>query len=389
MMNSRGRNGSQRDSWCAYRGFPEKQLMISDARVKEASRPSVEEDDSNTGAERQTTGWVRRAAQTLRGGTFRAIISFALLGLIFAAIDIPSALHLLKRTDYFYLGVALLFLSANKVAMASRWNVLTQAKGMTLSIRESLKISLIANFVGSFLPSGLGSDVYRIYYTSKKEKRADEVAASVIMERFIGMLTRSAVAVLGVILILNSQHQRSFGANLYAVILGFAALSMVAFWISIHDGTIKLLMRLIDWWGDSRVLLQGLKFQKAYVEYKRSAGGLLLVFVLSLVGVFLVSVGNYYVARALDINLGLLFYFGIVSIINIVNRIPVSIGGLGVTEGSYVLLFSTVGVTTTEAFTMALLIRVTECVFALAGWGLYVTAADAQRNLSPQVRADS
>ena len=333
-------------------------------------------------------GSIRRVGAWLGGNTVRALISLVLLGLVVAAIDVPSTLHLLKTTNYVYFAIALLFLTANKVAMASRWNVLTQVKGMTLSIPESLKISLIANFVGSFLPSGLGSDVYRIYHTCRREKRAEHVAASVIMERFIGMLTRSAVAVLGVVLILNSQYQQSFGPSLYLVIIGFAALSVLAFWISIHDGTIRLLMRLLDWWGDNRILRHGLKFQQAYVDYKRSVGSLLLVFVLSLFGVFLVSVANYYIARAVDIQLSLLFYFGLVSIINIVNRIPVSIGGLGVTEGSYVLLFATVGVGTTEAFTMALLVRLTECVFALAGWVLYLTAEDFERGLAPQVRAN-
>jgi uncharacterized protein (TIRG00374 family) len=336
-----------------------------------------------------TTRWAKKLGQFCSSGWFRGVISGGLLAAILTGVDLGSAAQLLKTTDYFYLVLALIFLSANKVVMACRWNVLTQVKGLNLSVAQSLKISLISNFVGSFLPGGVGGDVYRIYRTSRREKRADEVAASVVMERFVGMLTRAAIGVLGVILILNSRHQQSFGFNLYGVIFGFALSAAVAFWLSIHDGTIRLLMRLLDSWGDSRILRQGLKFQQAYVDYKRNVGSLFWVFVLSVVGVFLISVGNYYVARALEINLGLFFYFGIVSIINIVNRIPVSIGGLGITEGSYVLLFSTVGVTTTEAFTLAILVRLTECVFAVAGWILYVTAGDAEGRLSPQVRTNS
>ena len=347
--------------------FSEKEVCYGEKVVNEKSMEAV-----------TITSWANRVGQLCSTGWFRAAIGLGLLGFVLAAVDVRSAVQLLKTADYVYLGLALIFFSANKVAMACRWNVLTKVKGMTLSVGQSLKISLISNFVGSILPSGLGSDVYRIYQTSRTEKRTDEVAASVIMERSIGMLTRSAVAVLGVILILNSHHQTSFGLNLAALILGFCALSSLVFWLSIHNGTVELLTRLVDWWGDHWILRQGLKLQQAYVDYKRNSRSLLWVFVLSLTGVFLVSVGNYYAARALDISVGIVFYFGVISIITLISRIPVSVAGLGIVEGSYVLLFSILGVSTTEAFTLALLVRLTECVFAIAGGMLYLIGGDTK-----------
>lgn len=331
-------------------------------------------------AEITPSTWTSRITRSCAAAWFRGLVSIGLLAVVFAAVDVHSALQLLIGTEYTYLATALFFLCVNKLAMAGRWNLLTQVKGMTLSLGESLKISLISNFVGSFLPSGIGSDVYRIYRTARIEGRTGEVAASVIMERVIGMITRSMVAVLGVILILNTHQQTSFGQNLYAVILGFCALSVIAFWISIHDRTVKILIRFADWWRDYWILKQALKFQKAYVGYKKHYGALILAFMLSLVSVVLLSVGNYYAARALSIDVGAIFYFGIISIVNIVNRIPVSVGGLGVTEGAYVVLFSSIGVSTTEALTLALLVRLADCVFAVAGWVLYLT--DAHYELS-------
>jgi len=308
----------------------------------------------------------------------RVFVSLLLLGVVFFAVDLKSALQLLKATDYLYLSFGLLFFCINRVLMAYRWNALSRVKGIDLSLLQSLKIYLLSNFFGSFLPSGVGGDVYRIYHAAKQAGHTGEVAASVIMERFIGMLTRSTVALFGVMLLLATYHETSFGSNLYKIILAFCLFTGLAFWISIHDGTVRILMRLGDWFGDHWILRICLKFQRAYVDYKKNVGTLLFVFILSLIGVGLVSVGNYYAARALNINVGVMFYFGIISIVNIVSRIPVSVAGLGLTEGTYVLLFSIVGVSTTEAFALAVLVRITESLFAFSGGVLYVLGVRAE-----------
>jgi uncharacterized protein (TIRG00374 family) len=326
---------------------------------------------------------IRQSRHALRG-----IISLAVLATVALTVDVGLVLRLLKATDYMYLSFALVFLSANKVVMAYRWNVLTEVKKINLSLLQSIKISLMSNFFGSFLPSGIGSDVYRIYHTGKKEGHTGEVAASVIMERFVGMLTRSVVAVMGVILILNTHHQTPFGRNLYGMILGFCALSGIAFWLSMHDGTVKILLRVVGWWGDRWILTQGLKFQRAYIDYKQHCGALIFAFMLSLISVVLLSVGNYYAAISLGMNVGIIFYFGIISIVNIVNRIPISVGGLGITEGTYVILFASIGVSTTEAFALALLVRITECVFVLVGGLLYMTGGDL-KGCYPRERGDT
>ncbi len=56
------------------------------------------------------------------------------------------------------------------------------------------------------------------------------------------------------------------------------------------------------------------------------------------------SVSNYLAARALGIDIALPVLVWIVAAVSLINLLPVSVGGLGVREGAYVLLLSQNGV---------------------------------------------
>jgi uncharacterized membrane protein YbhN (UPF0104 family) len=62
-------------------------------------------------------------------------------------------------------------------------------------------------------------------------------------------------------------------------------------------------------------------------------------------------------------------------------RIPISVNAIGVQEGLYALFFSRLGFSVTEAFSLALLLRIGHWLVVLPGGILYLIHRSEQKNL--------
>ncbi len=315
-----------------------------------------------------------------RGFVLRAIIGVSLLLIVITRVDFQTVLALFRRTDAFYFCLTVLCLIVDRFVMAYKWNLLTNAMGITLSVWESFKIYLISNFFGILLPTGIGGDLYRIYHTTKREGQGEEITASVIMERFIGVIAGALFSVCGLLLIMHISPQHSVGGNLFVTILGVLILSVAVFWISIQDATLRSVGYLRDRWGNNWLLGKWFQCQQAYVEYKKHRGTLVLFLLLSLMVQGVVVLANYYAARAMGLTLSVVYFIGIIPICYLVSRIPISINSIGVREGMYGLLFSMVGVSVSESFSLALIVRLGDWLIVLAGGILYLTNSWFENN---------
>ena len=108
-----------------------------------------------------------------RGVALRALVALVLLALVLANVDLGAVLDLLRGIDTAFFALCLTLVFLDRCFTAYKWNLLTQVKGISLSVWQSIRIYLIANFIGLFLPTGIGGDVYRIYHTSQQFGRTE------------------------------------------------------------------------------------------------------------------------------------------------------------------------------------------------------------------------
>lgn len=332
--------------------------MPSEARLA----PDRVEPRQNGNAPRVRTGFAVRAA-----------ISLGLLGIILYAVDLGEVLDLIRRTAPvpFAACVAALFL--DRIAMAAKWSLLTAARGIRLGVWQSSRIYLVSSFIGLFLPTGVGGDIYRIYRTSRQRGRIEEVAASVVIERFIGIVANALVAALGLIALLRFHPGELLDPGVSAAIFGFLVLGAAAFWLSMQEFTGRLLDRWSARWSDSRVVSKLLAAQRAYLGYRAHRGTLATFLGLSVAEQVWFATANYAAGLAVGLELGPVYFLALIPICRIVIRIPVSINAIGVQEGMFVLLFTGVGVSSSQAFSLALVARVAHWLAIAPGYLLYLT----------------
>lgn len=108
-------------------------------------------------------------------------------------------------------------------------------------------------------------------------------------------------------------------------------------------------------------------------SFRHKRGTLVKVIFYSVMFQLAIILINFCLIRALGIHqMGLWHCFLLVPIISAVSMLPVSINGLGIREGAYVLLFGAMGVSASQAITVSLLFFVIVTFISLFGGILFV-----------------
>ena len=122
---------------------------------------------------------------------------------------------------------------------------------------------------------------------------------------------------------------------------------------------------------------------ESYASYGGSGALVGLFFALTLIeGGFPVAI-HYVAGRALGLDPGWALYIAVVPLVYLVARLPVSLGGLGVLELSFVSLAGLLGLGWTDAFSIAALATALYLVALAPGALLYLLPAAAPRARMP------
>jgi hypothetical protein len=185
-------------------------------------------------------------------------------------------------------------------ASITRWILMLRGQGIELPSRHIVGAFFIGRFLGTFLPSTLGLDGYKLYDAARFSGRTVEVSTATLVEKLLG-----GSGIFGTFLIALPFGVAIFGdtAPLIALVgipIAFFPLAVIAlafFW----PGPI-----LIRWTVD-RIPLPTLgrtldRIAEGATAYGRRKGLLLTAWALSLVQHFTTAAMYYFTARALGVR---------------------------------------------------------------------------------------
>lgn len=284
----------------------------------------------------------------------KVVVSLGLIAYLFMRMDLSQLGDTLRRANYIYLLPAgILFLGAMTSA-AFKWYVLLRAQGIRVPFRTVLSYTYIGFFFNNFLPANVGGDVMRGYGLARYTERTAEAAISVIVDRIVGLMAfifaAAGSAALAILVLQQSELQ---GIEAAAVV----SLVVVAggFGIILSRRVRVFLARVFQW----RLLqpLQPLygRVSEAIGAYRHRYGSLAAAFGLSLLTLVLTNFTDYLLAQSLGGGMPLIYIFIFNPIIAFVLLVPISIGGLGVTQAIYPFFYGLVHVPANIAFAVSLL----------------------------------
>jgi uncharacterized protein (TIRG00374 family) len=300
----------------------------------------------------------------------RLLITMILLGIIVWQLgDIEEVGGLISRIDPWYVVLILLVNTADRALMTFKWAWLLHSRGVHLPFLQGMRIYCSSMVWGLVLPATMGADVIRAVNTSRLGLNVHEIIASIIIERMVGFLSALLLGLLSLILLSSLS---GLGSQFDVVWwLGSAALisATTVFAASFTQSAFDFLHgRLLRRFWDNPVMKRLRHFHSTYRAYQDNKADLATFLGLTFSEQLVPILHSWLIARSLGVEVGVLYVAGAVPLALLISRIPISIDGLGVFDGVFMLLMSFAGIQATEAISISLVGRILQTASWLPWW---------------------
>jgi glycosyltransferase 2 family protein len=325
---------------------------------------------------------------SLRGALQLAIGVGALALVIFKA-DGRALLEAIKATRLAYLPLAVAASFVVTALMAYRWCLILRVRAPEAKTTRLFVYYLIGIFFMNFIPGGGATgDVARLVYATSEVRDRAFILSTLVYERLIGLF---ALLLIGSAATLASPLGSQQAHVVYVSEAVLAAAFMLAL-LLISDRISSWLATLITSigarFGMARIGSAGARTLVAISELKRDRGLVARTLVLSILIRIVWALGCFVVARAMSLPIGLLTVISVISLVDLIRMMPVSINGLGVREWLIVVLLSSAGIGREQALTFAFLAFSPIVLNAVAGGLIYISRAHVFRSRAELNRSE-
>jgi len=279
------------------------------------------------------------------------------------------------------LGIAFLI----NLSSSFKWFMLLRSRNIHVGLWRLYAYYTIGKFFNLLLPTSMGGDVIRMYQLGQYTGRKHSAIASVVVERFTGMVILLVIAVIAVILNINMFNEIWLTAALGA---GSVILAMIT-WLILDERPFNFLQKLF---GErilplKKILAKIYKIRQAVLAYKNDSKALLWALVNSLIFQLLAVVNVWVSSLAFDSNLSFISMLVAVPVILFIMNLPISIGGIGLMEFAYTFTLALFGTSSSIALSTALLIRAKSILDAIIG-GILYASVDTDRSIRVELTKD-
>ena len=308
----------------------------------------------------------------------RILVAVGALYLAFGKQDMGELGEQLLGLNPWYFAAAVgLFLFA-QVLFVTRWWLLLRVLSIDISLGVGMKLHLLGWFYNNCLPSSVGGDLLRAWYITKhvETHKRTEAVLSVFFDRVIGLTGMIVMAAVCYWLIGFEggfgQEQAGAGEKTgmlskiseYGLILGIGgAVVILAICVILGSKKGRGLLGKV-WMKLWHIAGEGIAAIKLYgkspVTIFCTIGLTIILQGISIIGFCLLG-------SDLGIDIPIKYYFVFFPVSWLIGTIPISIGGLGVMEGSLALMFEATGVSGAKASAIAICQRLVWWAVSLLG----------------------
>jgi glycosyltransferase 2 family protein len=276
-----------------------------------------------------------------------------------------------------WLGIAAVLTLAGIILSALRWQKVLDALEIRTRLPRLMSHYMAGQFVSNVLPTTIGGDVLRVSRLSRDTGESPGTFASVVLERLTGWLVLPLITIVGFAVNPGLRHLGT--ATRIALCLAFGTLMLLVAVLA-AAGSPRLGGRFATKEGWRRFVgavhlgVDRLRSHPAAAANVLAAG---FAYQLALV---LAAVAA---AQALGLQpAGLTALLAFFPAVLIAQVLPISMAGLGVREGAFVLFLTPLGVAQQDAIALGLLLYLLNLLVSLLGAPAFA-AGGRRRTASP------
>jgi len=274
------------------------------------------------------------------------------LGLIYHTIDRDLFLKSIWYADIKFLLIAILLFVPIQFLSAYRWYFILCRLDQVVRFRTILHHSLLGQLSSLILPGQVSGDVVRLLSASRGQDEKVPIVLSIVIDKLALLLAVAIFTLVGVVAPGPVSHLRGVHLAALATITVCVPILLVLCRYR-KDTRENVVMRFI---GRSRFVRDCVfKTVGDFSALPRMRETEILN-ILSSALLLLCSytVGAYFVALSMHIQINPVDWIAINAIVSFVQILPITIGGLGVREGAFGLILSPYGVSFSQSIVFSL-----------------------------------
>lgn len=297
----------------------------------------------------------------------RLLVTAALLTLLLRMVGLREVGRAIASTRPWPFALACILGLLDRALMIGKWYPLLHAQVPEVPLRRAARAYLAAGFAAYFLPTSVGADALRSVALGRGRRAVAEVGASVVVERLLGLLGALTLALVSLFLARGGPAWRLAALLPWAGAAWALALGAV---LALCNRRLAaaIAARLPDptaTGGRGAALLA--RLAAAAERYRRTPGTVAGVAAMSAIEQLFPVLILWAVARSLALPIPFITMLAAVPLAMFVGRLPVSLAGLGVFEGTLVAILALYGVAHADALAIGIVARVVEVGAQLPG----------------------
>lgn len=302
-------------------------------------------------------------------------VGLMLSALLLYFVDWQQSIAILLSISPVPAFFAFLVLSQNILISSWKWQILLFAHGASVSLWRLTRIYWISTFLGNYMPTSFGGDVFRLVMMRDVGSKA-MVAASIAVERLTGFLVLLVLSAL-CLLMRPAYFDKGYLLPLLWLFVGACCLAFVCLVVFGKFFTDQL-NRLSCSGFVGKIVSKFLRFIDAVAQYHGNKKELAIAVLISFCFYFVLILCNYLILISVGADIPFKEVCFIAPIIPLISMLPVSLNGLGISEGAYVLFFTQAGVSPSYALAAAILRRLNHLLVSLVGCAFWLPTRSSE-----------
>jgi len=318
------------------------------------------------------------------GTLFRVAFALGLTGYLLYRSNPEQVAAALAGVDWVWIGAAVALVLVDRALMAVRWIWLLAPieAAKRPPFGALMRIFFVSTFVGTFLPTSIGSDAVRSWQLAERGVPMSQAVASVLMDRVLGVVSILIAAAAGLLLypgLVSGDSVNSQAVRLVFLIASIASVFSLSVVYSERCAVVgKTMIRLVSF---PSITTKFERLVDALLAYRHHHGPVTTVLAASVGVQFLRIVQAWCLGMSLGLTAPFVSYVAFIPVILLLIMLPFTIAGLGVAQWSFDWLFATIGGQPPAAvFALSVLFIALGIVGNLPGLFLFLTNPKTARS---------
>lgn len=320
------------------------------------------------------------------GLVIKIAVSVGLLVWLVRGLGLRAIGERIAAADPGPLAAAACLLALSYFLASWQWGRLLHLAGAEVRPARIIGYTWAAALGNLVLPTGAAGDLARVVGAGQESQRGAEVFAATLVDRLLGLAVLAVIGVFGLLAVHWTGSAENSGARWVApAVAGNAAASLLLIALVLGPWG-RWMVRRIAGRLPVRSGAQLARLETALDRYRAPHALLPLVGISTLIQSSRI-LAHAQVARALDIQVGLGYFFAFVPLLAVAVSLPVSIGGIGVRESMGAFLFGLLGIDPARGSAMQLLAYLVAIAVSLPGALLLIFAWRSTQTKAAAARA--